>query len=760
MLQIRLRKIIRFNHPIWCIFYRLPYLFKPSYFFLKQNFTHYFQRFYSPGCQACVNSERYWIEASQQSQPGITYANIDGRANRKIVKKYGMKRSPTFYLFKDGYPQAEYSGERNTEGFAKFAFKMSQAPVIEHNLNLMYNNISSFKFPSSFKTIDGYELKDLIIKPETIATENSSLQFHTNFLLITNTQSTNTNKEESSLIEHFKTVARQFHSTNVLFHIINIIQLQESSQYDNEQVQSLNNLIQKQVNFCPTTEQDKNKEDFSAKQLIENKDSLLLLCSHNDGEYIEAFPIRSYKQYEQIINQQQSIINDTKQDKSISIVQNWIQDRLHAPGEWLTTSAFTYLHETHKTAVVLALDPTINENEEIIDDNNVNIKNNNGTNYSEKQNAIEVEDSYNYPFNMNELASDYVKYARNYHCQATFNPYSINNNNINDNKYNRNFFFALVNAAQNKYFDTFFGVDTTHIKSEINNETINQISDANIDENQTKQQTINNNSNKKKKKRQLLPIFFAHNMETMTTWTDNGHYYGPNIDNKINKKEQTKEINTRQQKKAEKSNKRPDLWVDNYTLNEYHIDNNNINEQIKEIEHKSKQLTPFDAQKAEFFLQSVSKSLTARKDELLHFSRWTRMKSRVFNETEIFYHEVRMTFFDQAAQIMRSSPISASSVVAMVLFVVIAFLVLLISQCAQWCCPQVPKEVDDVDDDENEEQNEEDESKLKEKKNDDKQIEKKEENQKQEPQKPEKKEVDKKPKKKVTLKDKDKEKNE
>ena len=76
------------------------------------------------GCPHCVKMEPEW-KKFVDSKPSCKTKTLEASANKKEAKKYGVTGFPSLLMVSGGKVIDTYNGERNAEGFKKFAAKHS-----------------------------------------------------------------------------------------------------------------------------------------------------------------------------------------------------------------------------------------------------------------------------------------------------------------------------------------------------------------------------------------------------------------------------------------------------------------------------------------------------------------------------------------------------------------------------------------------------------------------------------------------------------
>jgi len=75
------------------------------------------------GCPHCVKMEPEWENFKKVCPPGIKTKTLEAGANKKEAKEYGVSGFPSLLMLSGGKVIDTYNGERNADGFAKFAAK-------------------------------------------------------------------------------------------------------------------------------------------------------------------------------------------------------------------------------------------------------------------------------------------------------------------------------------------------------------------------------------------------------------------------------------------------------------------------------------------------------------------------------------------------------------------------------------------------------------------------------------------------------------
>ena len=75
------------------------------------------------GCPHCVKMEPEWEKFKKVSPSSIKTKTLEAGANKKEAKEYGVSGFPSLLMLSGGKVIDTYDGERNAEGFKKFAAK-------------------------------------------------------------------------------------------------------------------------------------------------------------------------------------------------------------------------------------------------------------------------------------------------------------------------------------------------------------------------------------------------------------------------------------------------------------------------------------------------------------------------------------------------------------------------------------------------------------------------------------------------------------
>ena len=75
------------------------------------------------GCPHCVKMEPEWAKFEKSNDSGIQCQAMEAGENKKEAKKYGVSGFPTLLMISGDKVIDTYNGERNAEGFKKFANK-------------------------------------------------------------------------------------------------------------------------------------------------------------------------------------------------------------------------------------------------------------------------------------------------------------------------------------------------------------------------------------------------------------------------------------------------------------------------------------------------------------------------------------------------------------------------------------------------------------------------------------------------------------
>ena len=113
--------------------YAAMYLFKQmrwvvgnnSYLEGYVNSEKTFVFFKMNGCPHCVKMEPEW-KKFVDSNPPVKCKTLEASANKAEAKKYGVSGFPSLLMISNGKVIDTYNGERNMEGFKKFANKHSK----------------------------------------------------------------------------------------------------------------------------------------------------------------------------------------------------------------------------------------------------------------------------------------------------------------------------------------------------------------------------------------------------------------------------------------------------------------------------------------------------------------------------------------------------------------------------------------------------------------------------------------------------------
>lgn len=76
------------------------------------------------GCPHCVKMEPEWKKFID-SKPNVNVKTLEATADKEEAKKYKVTGFPSLLMVSGGKVLDTYNGERNSEGFAKFAAKHS-----------------------------------------------------------------------------------------------------------------------------------------------------------------------------------------------------------------------------------------------------------------------------------------------------------------------------------------------------------------------------------------------------------------------------------------------------------------------------------------------------------------------------------------------------------------------------------------------------------------------------------------------------------
>ena len=74
------------------------------------------------GCPHCVKMEPEW-KKFVDGNPDVKTETLEANANKDKAKKYNVTGFPSLMMVSGGKVIDTYTGERNAEGFAKFAKK-------------------------------------------------------------------------------------------------------------------------------------------------------------------------------------------------------------------------------------------------------------------------------------------------------------------------------------------------------------------------------------------------------------------------------------------------------------------------------------------------------------------------------------------------------------------------------------------------------------------------------------------------------------
>ena len=130
-------KKMKKQNPIMRIFLFILALYVIHYFYKKMswvignnkylegltlNSDKTFMFFKMNGCPHCVKMEPEWKKFID-SNPDVNTKTLEASSDKEEVKKYNVTGYPSLLMVSGGKVIDTYSGERNSEGFAKFIKK-------------------------------------------------------------------------------------------------------------------------------------------------------------------------------------------------------------------------------------------------------------------------------------------------------------------------------------------------------------------------------------------------------------------------------------------------------------------------------------------------------------------------------------------------------------------------------------------------------------------------------------------------------------